>query len=189
MISFLRGKMIFWGPDFVLLEVGGIGFKIFLSSKNLEAIKKNSASQEIKIFTFLETSQKGIKLYGFLKEEELKIFEVVNEISGIGPKTALEISSFDFATIKKAIEQENIEFLERIPGIGKKKAKKIIFEISGKILKEKKETNQENEIVMALVNLGFPKNLAKEAVSKIPEQIQKTEEKIKEALKILGKKS
>jgi Holliday junction DNA helicase RuvA len=189
MISFLKGRLIFKTDDYIVLDVNGIGFKVFLSSKNLEKLK-DEENKEIRLFTFLELGEKALNIYGFLTQKELEIFEAVNSISGIGSKSALEISAFDFETIKKAIEREDIEFLEKIPGIGKKKAKKIIFEISGKILKEeKKEKTKEekDETFWALVNLGFPKHLIKEAISKIPKEIKEPKERIKEALKILGK--
>ena len=187
MISHLSGKIILKKQNSIVLDVNGIGFKIFLSTNTFDKIPQKN--ENLNLFTYLDVGEKSLKLYGFLQEEKLQIFEEIRNISGIGPKAALEISSLDFQRLKKEIEKGNIEIFKKIPGIGEKKAKKIIFEISGKILREKpKENLKEDEVFLALLSLGFSKNSARETLSKIPKEIKDTEAKIKKALEILSKK-
>jgi len=186
MISHLSGKIILRKEDFIILDVNGIGFKIFLSSHTFNKLAEQK--ENLKLFTYLDIGEKSLKLYGFLTEKEFDIFEKIRNISGIGPKAALEISALNFEKLKKEVEKENYKFFEGLPGIGREKAKKIIFEISGKILKETaKEKTKEDETFLALVNLGFPKDQVLKVLLKIPKEIKDTETKIKKALEILGK--
>lgn len=189
MISYLEGKIVLKREKFIILNTQGVGFKVFLTSKNLE---KMGEGQEIKIFCFLDARERAIELYGFLTYQELELFESLKSISGVGSKVALKISSLgSLKEIKEDIEERKTEVFEDIPGVGKKRAQKIILELTGEIEKKfgKKDSKepQEEEAVQALVNLGFAKKRAKKALSEIPEGIKSKEEKIKEALKILGK--
>jgi len=189
MISYLEGKIILKEEKFVILNTNGVGFKVFLSEKNLEEIEEG---QEIKTFCFLDVRERALELYGFLKYQELELFESLKSISGVGSKVALKISSLgSLKEIKKDIEEKNTEVFEAIPGVGKKRAQKIILELTGKIEKEfgsKSSSGSKDETaVQALINLGFSKKRAKKALSEIPDDIEKKEERIKEALKILGK--
>lgn len=184
MLSYVIGKIILRDESFVILEANSIGYKVFLSPKNLNSIAENG--QELKVFTFLRFREPSIELYGFLTYDELRLFEVLNGISGIGPKTALSLTSFGtLENLKKALEKGD----NQVKGIGKKKMQKIILEITGKIkeVSASKPSEQKDETMEALISLGFPLQKAKQALSHIPKQIQDPESKIKEALKILGR--
>jgi len=187
MISYLKGKIIFKKEKFIILDVNNIGFKIFVSQKTLDKLNENTNAE---IFCYLNVKENALDLYGFLYLEELNLFEIVNNIPGVGPKIATEIASFKtLEELKKRIEEKGAKAFEGIPGIGRKKAQTIILEISGimkEISKQKNEEKKDEEVEKALKNLGFSRNQIKEALSKIPQNIN-TEEKIKEALKILGK--
>ena len=181
MISSLEGEIKFFGENFLIVKVGKIGFKVFVSKKTLEKIRKKD---KIFLFTFLNLKERGIELYGFLEYQQLELFELLNAISGIGPKTALYLSSF--GSLKEL--KDNLEKRPEIfKGIGKKKIQKIILELSGKIKRFEKETDKDNEVISALQNLGFSSQEIREALKQIPKKIKQPEEKIKEALKFLGK--
>lgn len=190
MIAFLKGKIILKKEKFIILDAGGVGYKVFLSTKTISKISQDNQNPEL--FCFLNVRENTLDLYGFLDFEELELFEILNDISGVGPKIALEIASLGpLEKLKKAIEKQKEKVFEKIPGIGRKRAQAIILELSGilrEISKEKlKGKKTPDEVEEALVNLGFPRQRAKEALSKIPEGIKDIEQRIKEALKILGK--
>ncbi len=129
-----------------------------------------------------------MNLYGFLDEKELEFFEILNDIRGIGPKAAVEIASVGpLEKIKERILSQDERIFEGIPGIGKKKAMAIILELSGKIKEFSSKKPGVDEVETALINLGFSRQKIKEVLSMIPKEISGTEEKIKEALKLLGK--
>ncbi len=192
MIASLQGKIILKKKNFIILEVSGIGFRVFLSQKSLNRIAETD--ENLNLFTYLDVGERSFNLYGFLNYDELDLFILVRSISGVGPKAALEISSIGSSQkIKKEIDKGNEKIFEGIPGIGSKKAKKIILELSGKlkdfapISKKEKNDFSKDEAFLALINLGFPKERVKKVLSQIPKEIKRPEEKIKQALKILGK--
>jgi Holliday junction DNA helicase RuvA len=185
MINYLAGKVLIKEKNFILLEKNGIGFKVFLSEKNLEKIKKG---EEIKLFCSLLIRGQNLELYGFLNIEQLKVFEALEKISGIGPKAALTIASLgSLEELKKAIENKDFKYFQKIKGIGRKKIQKIILEIGGKIEKIGPSFLKQDQALEALVSLGFTAKEAKEALSKVPEEIKELQERIKKALQILGR--
>ncbi len=176
----------------MILEVNGVGYEVFVSSSSMENIPE--AGQNLKLFCHLDVGERSLKLFGFKTFEELEFFRLVRNISGVGPRAALEISSIGSPSkIKKEIEKGNEKIFEGVPGIGKKKAQKIILEVAGKLKtqesssKKGKDAFANDEAFLALVNLGFPKEQAKKALSEIPKNIKTTHERIKKALQILGK--
>lgn len=184
MIHHLRGIAEFKGEKFLVVEAAGIGYKVFCSPGVLGKI---SAGQDIKIFTHLHLKEDAVELYGFLSHEELRLFETLNDISGIGPKTAMMLSSLgSLEKLKEMMESGKLP--PEIKGIGQKKMQKILLELTGKIkeMKIAKETDIENGDLDALVSLGFTRQKARDALSKIPGETNK-EERIKKALKILGR--
>ncbi len=188
MIAYLEGKVILKKEKFIILNVNGVGYKVFLSQKNLAEM--NEKEEKIKLFCFLNIRETLQDLYGFFTFEELDFFNALNDIPSIGPKAALEVASLGpLEKIREAIEKGDEKTLEGISIIGKKKAQMIILELSRKIKKvlpKKTVKEPEDEALEALVNLGFPQQKAKSALSKIVKEKNPTE-RIKEALKILGR--
>ena len=184
MISYLNGEIISKGKSFIVLKVNDVGYKVFLQGKDLEKIKEK---EKIEIFTFFSLTRERLELFGFLNKQGLEFFEILNEISGIGPKTALTLSSFEsLEKLKQAIEKQDENFHQQIKGIGQKRMQKIILEITGKIKEIGKTTSSKQEpAIEALISLGFSAQKANPAPSQIPKEIIETEKKIKEALKIL----
>jgi len=187
MINFITGKVLFKKKNFIILERNGLGFKIFLSEKNLEKIQEG---EDVKIFTYFSIRNEKPELYGVLSLEELELFEILEKVSGIGPKAALILSSLgSFKDFQKAIESGDYKFFEGIKGVGKKKIQKIILEIGGELKKLSQKPRQEDEeVIKALTSLGFSKSEAQEALLELPEDITDTETRIKKALQILAKR-
>lgn len=183
MISYLKGKVIAKNKDSVTLDVQGVGYKVFLSERNLEDIE---SGQELEVFCFLDARERALELYGFLKKKELELFKELKGISGVGSKVALKISALgSLEEIKEDIENKNTEAFKQIKGVGKKRAQKIILELTGKIEKETETKSISEKNVQALANLGFSKKRAKEALQDV--SAEDDEEKVKKALKKLGK--
>jgi Holliday junction DNA helicase RuvA len=186
MISYLSGTIILKKDKFIIIEVAGVGYKVFLSRQSLLTLPE--IGSPIKLFTYQNVKEEALDLYGFLTYEGLEFFEVLMDIRGVGPKSALDISALgSLDKIKDRILKQDEKIFEGIPGIGSKKAMTIILELTGKIkmLGNKKDSADESE--SALMQLGFSKQQAKEALSYVPKEIKSSEERIKQALKSLGK--
>ncbi len=178
MIYYLKGKIVILKDDFIVLDVGGKGYKIFFLSS-----KKRKKEKVVTIFCYLQKTEKEDRLYGFEKEENLELFEKLVKISGIGPKTAFRIaSSFSMEELKKGIEKEEKRVMEKIFSIGNKKGQQVIFELSRRFVKEAKK----DDTFTALQNLGFSEKEIRGALEDIPAEISK-EERVAQALKILGR--
>lgn len=185
MINYLSGKIILRKEKFIVLDVNGVGYKVFLSKKTFFQIPE--IGKEISLFCFLDVKENSLNLYGFLTLEELEFFEILESIRGIGPKAALELSVLGpLERIKQKILEHDEKVFKGIPGIGQKRAMAIILELSGKIRNLSKEkTPTPDEAEDALVNLGFSRSDAKEALKAIPKE-KSTEQRVKQALKTLG---
>ncbi|MBI2578056.1 MAG: Holliday junction branch migration protein RuvA [Candidatus Wildermuthbacteria bacterium] len=184
MISYLQGKVIFKGKDWLVVNVQGVGYKVFASEPTIE---KTSVGQAIELFCFLNVGEGVLDLYGFLSQEALSLFETLNDVQGIGPKAALALSSLGtIEHFKKAIEARDERFFSGIKGIGQKKMQKIMLELTGKLGDPlARRGGAKDEAVEALVGLGFQKRDAENALSRVSSDIT-AEERIKEALKLLG---
>ncbi|MDF1498491.1 MAG: Holliday junction branch migration protein RuvA [Patescibacteria group bacterium] len=191
MISYIRGKVIFKTENFIIVLTGNVGYKVFVLSEISEI------GQEIELFTYLNVREDALTLYGFLEYKELELFEHLISISGIGPKAGLSILSLaDPETVKVAIARGDSSILTRVSGIGKKTAERVVLELRNKfsslesddVLQEKsKEINDHTDVIEALVSLGYSSQQAKKALANIPSEIKDVSEKIKMALKKLGR--
>lgn len=188
MISYLEGKIILKSDKFIILQVNGIGYKVFLSRKTLSNLPETS--NNIKLFCFHNVKEDASDLYGFLTYLELNFFEVLMDIRGVGPKAALEIASLgSLEKIKDKILKQDESIFAGIPGIGAKKAMTIMLELTGKIklLDGQKSRGSADPAEDALTQLGFSRQQAREALSNVAPEIKSEEERIKLALKSLGK--
>ncbi len=186
MIAFLEGKIILKRDRFVIIEANGVGYKVFLNRQTLFSLPE--VGQPVKLFTFHNIKEDASDLYGFLSYEELEFFEILNDIHGVGPKAALEISVLGpLEKIKDKILQQDEKIFAGIPGIGAKRASSIILELTGKIMaKPASAKGPADDAEDTLVQLGFSKAQAKDALSRVP-QNAKPEDRVKLALKNLGK--
>lgn len=134
MIAFVRGTLVHKGVDFAIVEAGGIGYHMPMSSTALAALPETG--EEATVFTYLQASEAGISLYGFATQEEREMFEQLISVSSVGPKMALaSLSTFAPAALSAAIMASDVDAISRIPGIGKKKASRIVLELQGTLAK------------------------------------------------------
>jgi len=181
MIGYLEGiaKEI-TAKEIIILTSSGVGYAIFPAGSLLSQAKQGQKTQA-EILTVVKENE--ISLYGFGAKEEKQLFQKLIVISGIGPKTALQIISAPIKEIQKAIEEGNVGYLSKIPGLGKKTAERLIIEMRGKIdLSEENyfgETNiAHQEATAALINLGYDRHTIKTRLDAM-EQTSSTEEFIK----------
>jgi len=192
MISYLQGTVTKIEDELIIIESNNIGYGIFTSLNTIDNINLN---EEIKIHTHLYVREDKINLFGFLTEEELDMFENLIKISGVGPKAAIAILSISNAkNLKREIANENIDYLKKASGIGKKTAGKIILELKDKmdVIFDDTDVFQSNTNISgsfvenALIQLGFNKMEIRKALSKIKSEGKQEEQIIKEALKMMG---
>ncbi len=175
---------------FAILEAGGVGYKVALTRATLSPLGEG---RELSVWTHLAVRESSQDLYGFEREDELNLFELLlNHVSGIGPKSALAI--LDIATVetlRSAIAGGNAAYLTNVSGIGKKTAEKIILELRDKVgLSAEAESAAllgDEEALEAMRALGYTATEARDALRKIPKNIEGGSERIRAALKIAGK--
>ena len=187
MISYITGKIILRKDKFVVLEAGGIGYQVFLSRATTSKISPDT--DHIALFCFHNIKEDASDLYGFMSHAEQEFFELLMDIHGVGPKAALEISALGpLEKIKDKILKQDESIFAGIPGIGAKKASTIILELTGKIrLMDGQKKSSTDPAEDALVQLGFTKQQAKEALTAVDPKIKTMEERVELALKNLGK--
>src|SRR3989339_171607 len=191
MIGSIKGKINFKTEKYIIVDTAGVGYKIKISPDTLSKAKK--LGDEISLWIHTHVREDAIDLYGFSDHQELEFFEMLINVSGIGPKGALTIlgvASID--TLRKAISTSDISYLTKISGIGKKTAEKIVIELRDKMaegISEKKGSSLRDELdaMEALKSLGYSQNEIREALKKVLPNTD-TNTKIREALKTLGNK-
>ena len=199
MIGFLRGQVAVLKADYCLLDVNGVGYRVFVAGSTRNKLR---LKEEAQLFTYMNVYQDGITLYGFASEEEYDIFQLLIGVSGIGPKVALGIlSAITVESLCKAIQNKQATVLTKLPGIGKKSAERLILELKDKVAFAAADDVEEiltldlegptgddmmSEAQAALIALGY--NQAEIApVLKKATKCKTTEEVIKLALKQLNK--
>ncbi|MBI2574245.1 MAG: Holliday junction branch migration protein RuvA [Candidatus Wildermuthbacteria bacterium] len=188
MISYVRGMPRFIEEGSVVVDVQGVGYKVFVSEKTLAEISKTKG--EVALFCHLRLKKdETLELYGFLSQDALRLFEVLLGVQGVGPKAALLLSSLgSMEELQKAIAQGDESFFAGVKGIGTKKIQKIILELTGKFKRLEKTKGAQDESVSALIALGFSQGEAQDALSHVSADIANHKERVKQALKILGRK-
>lgn len=186
MIGSLNGKLSSKKPESIIIDVNGVGYNVNISLNSLAQLPNEGSHVFLHIHTHVR--EDTLQLYGFLNEDEKKIFTTLIGISGVGPKLALNIlSGIPAEKFIEAIESENIAVLNRIPGVGKKTANRLILELREKLptAMEKKDSVY-NDVLSALINLGYKKMHAIEALDKVYGEGQDDIETVlKETLKYL----
>ena len=194
MIASLEGKIESLGSDQAIINVGGIGFQVFMPTTALTSL--GIPGDDVKIYTHLHLREDNVSLYGFASPEELWLFETLITVSGLGPRLALAmLSALSPEQITTTIATGSIEMLEMIPGIGKKVANRIILELkekigAGWIATPATEAARENtDVLAALTSLGYSAAESVKAVATLPaDDSLDLEEKIKLALQYFGSK-
>jgi Holliday junction DNA helicase RuvA len=193
MIASLQGIIDAVSKDSMIVNVNGIGFKLSVPTSVLSEL--GVVGREIKLYTHMHVREDDLSLYGFGSLDELRLFETLISVSGLGPKTAMGmLSAMSADQLAMAIASGSVEMLTTIPGIGKKTADRLILELKDKvggvmISTPAGRAAQENaDVVAALVSLGYSVVETTHAVNSLPTGKKLSlEEKIKLALQYLGK--
>ena len=198
MYAYISGKIADKANNYVVIDNGGMGYKIFMSPSVIEKLPDVGEFQ--KIHTYYYVREDVISLYGFLTNEELRMFELLLSVSGIGAKSAIQIlSSITASSFALAVISNDVSKIVKIPGIGSKTAARIILELKDKLKTEQAiskneqvkeaihESEKDTEAVVALQVLGYTRKEIEKALEKFETQNLTVEEIIKKALSILGK--
>jgi Holliday junction DNA helicase RuvA len=196
MINYLKGEITFKNPTFIIVEVGGIGYRVNISLHTYAQIEK---LERVKILTYLLIREDSHTLFGFAEDTERNLFTHLISVSGIGPNTAqILLSSLTPEEVRSAIIGEDVSAFRRVKGIGPKTAKRIILDLKDKMLKEggeegltftPKDNTMRNEALSGLVALGFQRVQVQKILNKILREnpsVTSVEDLVKLALKQLS---
>ena len=214
MISFLEGKIEHLGDKYVILNAGGVGYKVIVSpkvinilSKSTSAVKKTGVDfdgelvesieglRNIRLFIHSQLNMREgtFDMYGFQNKEDLELFHLVTSVNGIGPKSAMAIlSTVEPKHLKVAVINEDANYLKKVSGLGPKTASRLILELKNKVEHidvgniKGIDLSQEGQAVEALLALGYTQYQAKETLKEVKGKT--LEERVREALRILGKR-
>ena len=213
MLAYIKGTLEMKMTGYIVIDVGGLGYKVFMSESGID--KLGNIGETVKVHTYYKVREDDISIFGFNSLEELRMFELLISVSGIGAKTAVAMLDVCEPTeFALAIISEDVKTLTQIPGIGAKSAQRIILELKDKMKKEqqiqeltkaskglnsvkteiaqKREERIENEekiqeAMAALQVLGYNKKEIEKAFDKLAKEDMSTEELIRKGLTILGK--
>lgn len=201
MFAYIKGTLEEKSTNYVVIDVGGIGYKIFMSNISINEI--GDLGNKVKVHTHYYVREDNISLYGFLTHEELKMFELLLSVSGIGAKSAIAmLSNITPAGFACAIISNNVALLKKIPGIGPKTAQRIILELQDKLKSEQEIAKQEEQTEITTINtasenveeamqalqiLGYNRKEIDKAFEKIANTDVSVEELIKKGLSILAR--
>lgn len=181
MFSYIKGNLEVKSNGFVVIDVNGIGFKIFMSENAIN--KLEDIGKVVKVYTYMNVREDDISLYGFNSNEELRMFELLIGVSGIGAKSAVAIlSNIEPSTFALAVISDDVDRLTKLPGIGKKSAQRIILELKDKLKNENVDVKVEAETIRTEIEDNKNKNEAIAALKVLGyrnTEIEKAFEKIK----------
>ena len=188
MLASLSGVVAATGKDFVVIRVGGVGFYVSVPQAVLDGLP--GLGLELTVYTHLHVRENELALYGFASEEELALFRLLLGVSGIGPKVALSVLSFlPVDRLQAAIAQEDVAMLARVPGIGPKTAKKLVFDLKDKVAVDIMPgeprpalTEADADLIAALTTLGYSVAETQEAIRSLPREDLPLEERVRLAL-------
>ena len=194
MIASLHGKLESLGSEWAVINVGGIGFQVYMPTSTLSTL--STIGEEVKLYTHLHLKEDNATLYGFASADELGLFQTLISVSGLGPKLALAmLSAMNVEKLTMAIASGSTDLLTVVPGIGKKVANRLILELKDKvgagwITTPAAALAQENtDVLAALTSLGYSVSEANRAVATLPPSSDLSlEEKLKQALGYFGGK-
>lgn len=190
MIARIEGIIVHIAEKFIIVDVSGVGYKLSVTS---DSIASSILGEHSSFWVHTAVRENSIDLYGFKSINEMSFFELLLDVSGIGPRSALSILAIaPIDTLKRAIATGDTGYLNKVSGIGKKTAEKIIIELRDKLQDYKNDGDtpsllrDESDIIEALKSLGYSQNESRDALKQVPYDIIGTNARIKEALRILG---
>ena len=199
MLAYIKGTLEIKMTDYVVIDVGGLGYKVYMSAIGME--KLGNIGDKVKVYTYYRVREDDISIFGFNTNEELRMFELILSVSGVGAKTALTIIAVtepsEFAI---AVISDDVSYLTKIPGIGAKSAQRIILELKDKMKKENSITKTKNlklkeagvdsskvdEAISALQVLGYNKKEIEKVFMKLDKKDLSTEDLIRKGLGMLA---
>jgi Holliday junction DNA helicase RuvA len=192
MITTVRGVIQRIGLDSIVVRVGGIGLRVWVPRSVLEAV--DGVGHSATLFTHLHVRENDIALYGFCTESELELFELLLAVNGVGPRLALAvISTLSPEVLTGAVAREEAAVLQRVPGIGRKTAERIMFHLRDKLKVEHLPpeiamiSDVDAEVIEALTALGYSVVEAQTALQRLPRDAAPgLEERIRQVLSVLG---
>ena len=192
MIARLEGIIVHTTEKFLIIDVSGVGYKLYVTGETLGV---SLLGDHASFWVYTAVRENSIDLYGFKNTNEMAFFELLLDVSGIGPRSALSILAIaPIDTLKRAIATGDTGYLNKVSGIGKKTAEKIIIELRDKLQDYKSDSDtpsslrDESDIIEALKSLGYSQNEARDALKEVPATTIGTNARIKEALQVLGKR-
>lgn len=192
MIGSIRGEIVEKGDDYLLVDVNGVGYLVHAPTSLLDRLDGGFVT----LYTHLHVRETEMTLYGFAEREELELFRTLLTVQGIGPKVALAIlSHVPMETLRQAVAREEVALLARVPGIGPKKARHLVFALRDKIGVEDvwaagpTITDTDNEVIAALTTLGYSVAEAQAALRALPQETRQepVEEQVRQALSSLAR--
>lgn len=184
MIGSLRGRVQSLTPVSVLLEAGGVGYRVHASPNTIAGLRMG---EEALLYMHDHVREDARDLYGFTSEDELALFERLISISGVGPKAGLSILSVGSAeTVRRAIMAGDLSVLTSAPGIGTKIAQKIVLELKGQLVDADLAPGPDREVLDALVSLGYSAAQAKQGLKAVAADVTDVSERVKAALRHLS---
>lgn len=199
MLAYIKGELTQTTNEYAVIEVGGLGYKVFMPETSIE--KLGIIGDNVKVHTYYRVREDDISIFGFNTQEELRMFELLLSVSGVGAKTAVVIiSTIEPSDFALAVISEDISQLVKIPGIGKKSAQRIVLELKDKLKKEaisveadrkvssKVQMNADvEEAISALQVLGYNKKEVEKVFEKLDKDGLSIEDLIKKGLAALSK--
>ena len=200
MFAYIKGSLEMKSNGYIVIDINGLGYKIFMSQSNIDTI--GELHDIVKVFTYVKVREDDISIFGFKTQEELKMFELLISVSGVGAKSALVMLSCiepsDFAI---AVISNDVKVLTKVPGIGNKSAQRIILELKDKLKEEQLEERLENsskktkdnseninEAISGLMVLGYSKKDIEKAFEHLDIDNLSIEDLIKKGLVLLSQK-
>ncbi|RJP44922.1 Holliday junction branch migration protein RuvA [Candidatus Parcubacteria bacterium] len=192
MIRSVKGNLVSKTQGSAVIEVGGVGFEVISHEKTIKRLPPIGG--EAALYTFFYLREDKAELYGFLTKEELRFFELLNSVAGIGPKSALSILEVaDLHQLASAIRESRPDLLVRASGVGRKTAERVVLELKNKVDVRTSAAalgamESDADITEALIGLGYRRDEARRALERVDRKISKAGERLKAALKSLGRK-
>ncbi len=182
MIAYLKGRLVFKDPTYVIIDINGVGYHVKISLQTYSKIKDE---EQVMLLTFLHIKEDAHTLYGFKEEAEKKLFLNLISISGVGPNTGLMIlSSLSSEELETAIIHEDFKTIQNVKGVGAKTAQRIVLELKDKVKKDAmldsstshggfitSNNKVKDEALQALITLGFPKTTAEKNIATVLKKI------------------
>ena len=203
MFAYIKGLLEMKSSNYIVVDINGLGYKIFMSQNNIESI--GEINDIVKVFTYVKVREDDISIYGFKTQEELRMFELLIGVSGVGAKSALVmLSCIEPSEFAIAVISNNVKLLTQVPGIGTKSAQRIILELKDKLKAEQSELDEEKlenaklkssktnenvqEAISGLMVLGYSRKDIEKAFTHLIVDELSVEELIKKGLILLTQK-